>query len=90
MTPDPRRNATVADRGPIRLADTIDRPDAPGPAIERLLWGWREVLAATGIARRSIEREIAANRFPRPIRRVGRRPSWRPIDIVRWSEGGRS
>jgi len=89
MTPAPRHKPTLDGPGPIRLAGAIDRPDAPGPAIERLLWGWPDVLAATGIARRSIEREIAANRFPRPIRRVGRRPFWRPIDIVRGSEGGR-
>ncbi len=63
-------------------------PKAPGPAVERLLWGWPEVLAATGIPRRTLEREIAAGRFPAPVRRVGRRPFFRPVDIVRWSEGG--
>jgi len=81
--------AAPADLTPLRLADAIDQPEAPSPAVERLLWGWPEVLAATGIPRRTLEREIAAGRFPKPIRRVGRRPFFRPADIIRWSEGGR-
>jgi predicted DNA-binding transcriptional regulator AlpA len=88
MTPAPRPRPALADPTPLRLA--IDRqPEAPGPPVERLLWGWREVLAATGIPRRTLEREIAAGRFPKPIRRVGRRPFFKPADVVRWSEGGR-
>ena len=87
MTPAPRPRAALADPGPLRLANAIDRPEAP---VLRLLWGWPEVLAATGIQRRTLEREIAAGRFPKPIRRVGRRPFFRPSDIIRWSEGGRS
>ncbi len=85
MTPATRPRPAVA----LRLAGAIDLPEAPGPAVERLLWGWREVLAATGIPRRTLEREIAAGRFPKPIRRVGRRPFFKPADIIRWSEGGR-
>jgi predicted DNA-binding transcriptional regulator AlpA len=67
---------------------TAPAAGAPVQYVARLLWGWREVLAATGIPRRSLEREIAASRFPRPIRRVGRRPFWRPEDVRRWAEGG--
>ena len=89
MTPSPRPRPDPAEPAPLRLADAIDRPEAPGPAVERLLWGWPEVLAATGIPRRTLEREIAAGRFPKPIRRVGRRPFFKPIDIIRWSGGGR-
>jgi predicted DNA-binding transcriptional regulator AlpA len=77
--------------GPLALADSNGRqPEAPGPAVERLLWGWPQVLGATGIPRRTLEREIAAGRFPRPVRRVGRRPFFKPADIIHWSEGGRS
>ncbi len=89
MTPAPRPHPPLANPGPFRLTDAINRPEAPGPAVERLLWGWPEVLTATGILRRTLEREIAAGRFPRPVRRVGRRPFFKPADIVRWSEGGR-
>jgi predicted DNA-binding transcriptional regulator AlpA len=53
----------------------------------RLLWGWPELLAALGIPRRSLEREILAGRFPKPLRRIGRRPFWSPDDIRRWAAG---
>jgi predicted DNA-binding transcriptional regulator AlpA len=58
--------------------------------VPRLLWGWPEVISATGIPRRTLERELAASRFPRPVRRVGRRPFWKPEDVCRWAEGGRT
>ena len=58
------------------------------PIVPRLLWGWPEVIAATGIPRRTLEREIAAGRFVRPVRRVGRRPFWTPAEVRRWAEGG--
>jgi hypothetical protein len=69
---------------------------APPPAdqapmmVPRLLWGWPEVLAATGIPRRTLTLELAAGRFVRPVRRVGRRPYWDPAQIALWARGGRS
>lgn len=57
------------------------------PATEPLLWGWPQVLEAVPIPRRSIERELAGKRFPQPVRRVGRRPFWKPSDVRRWAEG---
>jgi predicted DNA-binding transcriptional regulator AlpA len=59
-------------------------------SVPRLLWGWAENIEATGIPRRTLEREIASGRFPKPIKRVGRRPFWRPSDVIAWAEGGRS
>jgi hypothetical protein len=56
--------------------------------VPRLLWSWVDILGATGVPRRTLERELAAGRFPRPIRRVGRRPFWRPLDVAKWAEGG--
>jgi predicted DNA-binding transcriptional regulator AlpA len=53
-----------------------------------LLWGWPVILAVTGIPRRTLERELSAGRFPRPVRHVGRRPYWRPEDVRRWAQGG--
>jgi predicted DNA-binding transcriptional regulator AlpA len=52
-----------------------------------LLWGWPEIRAATGLARRTLERELHRG-FPRPVRRVGRRPYWKPEDVVAWAQGG--
>jgi predicted DNA-binding transcriptional regulator AlpA len=56
--------------------------------VPRLLWGWPEIVAATGIPRRTLEREIGAGRFPKPIKRVGKRPFWRPADVTAWAQGG--
>ena len=69
-------------------------PTAPAAAakvrnVPCYLWGWPEVLAAISIPRRTLEREIAAGRFPKPVRRAGRRPFWRPGDVRAWVEGGR-
>ena len=89
MTPAPRHQPAAGDPGRLRLAAPTDRlPKAP--AVERLLWGWPEVLSATGICRRTLERELSAGRFPRPVLRVGRRPYWKPADVIRWAEGGKS
>jgi hypothetical protein len=60
---------------------------APPPDVPRLLWGWRQIEQATGIPRRTLERERHRG-FPEPVRRVGRRPYWRPADVIRWAEGG--
>lgn len=57
-------------------------------SVPRLLWGWPEVLSATGIPRRTLEQELAAGRFCQPVRRVGRRPFWRPEDVRNWADGG--
>jgi predicted DNA-binding transcriptional regulator AlpA len=63
------------------------RPEAH-LAVPTLLWGWPELVQATHIPRRTLERELAAGRFPKPVRRVGRRPFWSPEAIRRWAEGG--
>lgn len=72
--------------------DNSTLPDCPSqaPIVPRLLWGWPEVISATGIPRRTLERELSAGRFPHPVRRVGRRPFWSPEDVRRWAEGGRA
>jgi predicted DNA-binding transcriptional regulator AlpA len=88
MSQAPRRNASTAAPGLLKLAEPPGLVDAIEP--HRLLWGWPEILAATGINRRVLEREISAGRFPKPIRRVGRRPYWKPADVIRWCEGGRT
>jgi predicted DNA-binding transcriptional regulator AlpA len=56
--------------------------------VGRLVWGWPEILQAVPICRRTIEREISAGRFPKPVVHCGRRPFWRPEDVRAWAEGG--
>jgi hypothetical protein len=63
-------------------------PDqAQAPIVSSLLWGWPQVLAAVGIPRRTLERELAAGRFVRPVLRIGRRPYWSPGHVRRWAAG---
>lgn len=47
-----------------------------------------ELAEALGVSRRSLERERAAGRFPRPDLTIGRMPLWRPETTRRWVEGG--
>jgi predicted DNA-binding transcriptional regulator AlpA len=71
---------------PETAHSVADSPIAPNTL---LLWGWPVLISVTGISRRTLERELSAGRFPRPVRYVGRRPFWRPEDVRRWAEGGR-
>jgi predicted DNA-binding transcriptional regulator AlpA len=79
---------------PLRLAtQSVADPPATLEApvalpIPRLFWGWPEVISALGIPRRTLERELSARRFPAPVKRVGRRPYWRPEDVIAWAQGG--
>jgi predicted DNA-binding transcriptional regulator AlpA len=75
--------------GPTPLPDGVVPISDPPTAlpVPRLLWGWPENVHATGIPRRTLERELSAGRFPKPIKRVGRRPYWRPADVIAWAEG---
>jgi hypothetical protein len=67
--------------------DHAGRPDgsalAPSPDVPRLLWGWPEVRRATGIPRRTLHRLLAVGEFVEPVRRVGKKPYWRPDDVRR-------
>ncbi len=53
----------------------------PGPPIDRMTLRLDEVADALGVSRRAIERERAANRFPRPDVIIGRMPLWKPETI---------
>jgi predicted DNA-binding transcriptional regulator AlpA len=87
MTPLPSR---IGDPDRLRVLDSPTLASAIEPVVvPRLLWGWPEILTATGIPRSTLEREIAAKRFPAPIRRIGRRPYWNPADAIRWAQGGK-
>lgn len=71
---------------PASSATKRPTPSVAAPAA--LLWGWPQLPPATNLPRRTLEREIAAGRFPKPIKRVGKRPFWRPADVIAWAEGG--
>jgi hypothetical protein len=73
MTPARRPEVPTPQTNRLRLAAASARR-TEDQAAGCLLWGWPVVLAKTTIPRRTLEREIAAGRFPKPIRRVGRRP----------------
>jgi hypothetical protein len=60
---------------------------AQAPTVPRLLWDWERVVLGTGIPKRTLQKELAAGRFPRPTRQVGRRPYWIPRVIEQWAEG---
>ncbi len=67
----------------------MTRPDDPNPiSPARLALRLDEIASLIGVSRRSVERERAAGRFPKPDLRVGRMPLWRPETIRRWVEGG--
>jgi predicted DNA-binding transcriptional regulator AlpA len=76
-------------RGDLRIVGTAAVPPSPAesPPVPRLLWGWPEVIEATGIPKRTLQKELSAKRFPSPARHVGRRPYWRPRDVTQWAEG---
>lgn len=75
----------------LKVHGTADEPDSPPggsiTGIPRLLWGWEEIEAATGICRRTLQRQRAAGLFPEPSRTVGRRPFWTPERVRQWSAG---
>jgi predicted DNA-binding transcriptional regulator AlpA len=70
----------------MAIAPSTEDPQA----VPVLLWDWTAVLTATRIPKRTLQRELAAGRFPKPVRRVGNRPYWKPEDVRRWAAGGRN
>ena len=84
----------VADQGSGIVGRTSIDLDPTAPIIPfaspsiKLLWGWPDLLSATGLPRRTLEKEISAGRFPKPVRYVGRRPFWLPRIVAQWAEGG--
>jgi hypothetical protein len=58
----------------------------PVPVRDKLLWGWDDIAALTGLSRRLLEQQVSARRMPGPDIRVGRRALWRPATITAWLE----
>jgi len=98
MSHAPRRQATLADPGRLKLADSISPPPAD-PRLETKLGralpaGIEPLLPLDDLAawircsRRLVERKRAAGHLPKPDLRVGKMPRWRVETIRRWIEGG--
>lgn len=65
------------------------RPETPVRAIESLssatmLLRMASVIQVTGLARSTIYKLIAEDKFPSPVRLVGRAVAWRRADLERW------
>ena len=57
------------------------------PPVERLLWRTEDIVVATNLPRRTIERLRSRGEFPKPDKVCGRICLWRPETIKAWSEG---
>lgn len=60
----------------------------PKAALPRLTYRLNEIADSLGVSRRTIERERAAGRFPKPDVQLGRTPLWTPETLVAWAKGG--
>lgn len=72
-------------RQAARASPTQDEPDG---LTWRLTWRLNDVCQALGVSRRTIERERAAGRFPRPDLILNRMPLWKPETIRAYVERG--
>jgi predicted DNA-binding transcriptional regulator AlpA len=68
------------------VTTSTPEPSLPTATVPLLLWGWPEIKQATGLPERTLNR-LMHRGFPKPVRRVGRRPFWRPADVIAWAEG---
>jgi hypothetical protein len=63
-------------------------PEAAGPVPirDKLLWGWDDIEALTGLSRRLLQQQVSARRMPGPDIKLCRRALWRPATITAWLE----
>jgi hypothetical protein len=73
----------LADSGQVEEASPGQQPTPIGPR----LWDWPRIVRETGIARRTLEKEIKRGLFPAPVLYVGSRPRWSPRQVVSYCEG---
>jgi predicted DNA-binding transcriptional regulator AlpA len=69
------------------IKTTTDREPAK-PMIEPLALRKRSAARLLGISERTIERLIAAGKFPRPDAQAGRCPLWTPQSLIQWIANG--
>jgi predicted DNA-binding transcriptional regulator AlpA len=66
----------------------IQIDQAPIPLGQRFALRLEELAEAFGVSRRTIQRERAAGRFPKPDLIMGKMPLWKPETIRQWVDGG--
>ena len=87
----PPKPPAVPPNDPANRGETSPNPRPPVQPLTEAVLTWRlsAVAKALGISRRTLERERAAGRFPRPDKVIGRMPFWKPETVRRWiDEGG--
>lgn len=71
-------------RGPDRRVDPA-RPGDPATAdASPLLWSLQDVARALSVSRRTLERLVAAGRFPKADVQIGKMPRWKPQTVRNW------
>ena len=70
---------------PLKIEPTCNPSPTPPP--ERLVYSLSEVAHSFCVSRRTIERERAAARFPKPDLHIGKRPLWARETLIRWIAG---
>lgn len=55
----------------------------PAPALDRLL-GIKDVVRATSLSMRTIDRKISQGTFPKAIKISSQRRAWKASSIVKW------
>jgi hypothetical protein len=79
---DPRQDHSTA---PLPASQDREAP-GPVPVRDKLLWGWDDIVALTGLSKRLLQREVSARRMPAPDVKVCRRALYRPSTITAWLE----
>jgi hypothetical protein len=76
-------------RGSQIMNKTTIEPESAKPMIEPLALRKRSAARLLDISERTIERLLAAGKFPRPDAHAGRCPLWTPGSLIQWiAEGG--
>jgi predicted DNA-binding transcriptional regulator AlpA len=71
------------------MAKATTDPEAAKPIIAALALRKRSAAKLLDISERTIERLLAAGKFPRPDAHAGRCPLWTPRSLIQWiAEGG--
>jgi predicted DNA-binding transcriptional regulator AlpA len=80
----------LAELSTIRLflRDALNRQADDRPRVEPLALRLDELADALGVNRRTLERERAAGRLPRPDLKIGKMPLWRVETVRDWLKRG--
>ena len=68
-----------------RSANPVRTTGSSTPTSASLLLRMKSVIQVTGLARSTIYKLMAQDKFPSPVRLVGRAVAWRRVDLERWT-----